>query len=457
MFFQDVVFHPKCVKLVSSTENDDPLQSSIDICNDSSTSVVFRLRVSVQNMFVLKTTEGVIEPSKKTSIPVVLKTFPPVRADDTLAKFSVEFLECDDDYYIMGSKEFWKARNSSIVCKKILSKAVFGPANEKMQIKQDSTTEDDFEVSPGCLVYRGIVCVFELYYCYLTRSENTEGEDSMKELLRLNNKSDIKHFAFRIRVSIPNIFVLKNNEGVLDPGQKLSIPVALKSFPPSDILDSDGILAKFAIEFLECSEDYYLMGAKAFWKANEGSHYSKKIVSKAISKLKLSDLQRLPLSDTTIVSPPILYFSGKLCYFFIFLDLLGQTEYLTIIYGADGTLMDTLAIINNGLITVAFRIMVSVPNLFTLRVTEGVLNPCQELTIPVLLRELPEPVTDTSLLAKFAIEFVQCDDEYYIVGPKEYWKNNKDKTFRKKIVAERGIKIGIIRPPNMRILLFYFV
>lgn len=132
----------------------------------------------------------------------------------------------------------------------------------------------------------------------------------MKDQLRLHNKSEHRQFAYRVLVSAASMFVLKKSEGVLEPTQKLSVPVVLKNFPASGVSD-DEPLAKFAVEFLECDENYYLIGAKAFWKMNEGSQHCKKVISRGISKTRLSDLQKLPISETTLVSPSILYFNGK--------------------------------------------------------------------------------------------------------------------------------------------------
>ena len=133
----------------------------------------------------------------------------------------------------------------------------------------------------------------------------------MKDTIRLNNKSESKLMAFRIRVSVTKLFILKITEGVLEPTQKLSIPVVLKSFPA--IVNSNELLAKFAVEYIDCDDDYYMMGPKAFWKSHEASAQCQKILSKGISDVKLRDLQKLPPTETTIVSPSVLLFSGELC------------------------------------------------------------------------------------------------------------------------------------------------
>ena len=93
------------------------MQSILNIHNTGKLSVIYRIRVSESNMFVLKTPEGVVDPSQKLSIPVVLKSFPTGKIDPDvpLAKFAVEFLECNDEYYISGSKDYWKKNSSSVI------------------------------------------------------------------------------------------------------------------------------------------------------------------------------------------------------------------------------------------------------------------------------------------------------------------------------------------------------
>lgn len=131
----------------------------------------------------------------------------------------------------------------------------------------------------------------------------------MRDTISLNNKSETKLVAFRVRVSVTKLFFLKITEGVLEPTQKLSIPVVLKSFP--SVSNTNELLAKFAVEYIDCDEDYYMIGSKAFWKSHEASAQCKKILSKAISNVKLRDLQKLPPVETTIVSPSALLFKGK--------------------------------------------------------------------------------------------------------------------------------------------------
>jgi hypothetical protein len=119
---------------------------------------------------------------------------------------------------------------------------------------------------------------------------------------------------------------------------------------------------------------------------------------------------------------------------------------------SDQSLKDCITLHNSGLTSIAYRMLVSVPNLFVLNPGEGVLSPYQKATIAVILDSLPPVNANDPILAKIAVEFLACDDDdYYILGPKAYWKKNGDRAIRKKLVAERGAPKGlcfVIHPCN---------
>lgn len=123
--------------------------------------MVYRVRTSVPNLFVLKSSEGVLEPSQRISVPVVLKYIPSLgdgeSGDELLSKFAIEFLECRDDYYIMGSKAYWKTHASQLLCKKVESRVMRNSTTEKTVIEKVKAVpiQDQLEVNPGCLVFRG--------------------------------------------------------------------------------------------------------------------------------------------------------------------------------------------------------------------------------------------------------------------------------------------------------------
>ena len=113
----------------------------------------------------------------------------------------------------------------------------------------------------------------------------SEGEDPVRDTIRLHNRGG-HSVAYRIRVSVQNRFVLRPSEGVLDAGQSVSVSVILKGFPSPVDIPSDGILAKFAVEFLECDDSYYVMGVKSFWLTLGASCVTKKLLGRVVAPLE---------------------------------------------------------------------------------------------------------------------------------------------------------------------------
>ena len=142
--------------LCDVVEGSDPLQDSIRLVNRSPRALVYRVRVSVQNKFIIKSGEGVIEGGQQLSVSVVLKSFPSELPSDgsPLAKFAVEFLECDDGYYTEGSKSFWSSRGGSAIRKSVLSAAVRALSPSA---PVSVSLEDSMDVSPSSLSFTGTI------------------------------------------------------------------------------------------------------------------------------------------------------------------------------------------------------------------------------------------------------------------------------------------------------------
>ena len=138
------------------TEGSNPLRDEIRLRNVGAISLVFRIRASLANAFIIPTSEGVIEGGQQLSVPVVLKSFPSELPSDgsPLAKFAVEFLECDDGYYTEGSKSFWSSRGGSAIRKSVLSAAVRALSPSA---PVSVSLEDSMDVSPSSLSFTGTI------------------------------------------------------------------------------------------------------------------------------------------------------------------------------------------------------------------------------------------------------------------------------------------------------------
>ena len=83
--------------------------------------------------------------------------------------------------------------------------------------------------------------------------------------------------AYRVRVSVQNMFVVKNSDGVLDSNSTCLISVVLKPSTKYSV-SSEIPDVKFAIELIEVDQRYLDLGSKTFW-----SRYSPEGIRKVIS------------------------------------------------------------------------------------------------------------------------------------------------------------------------------
>lgn len=158
-----------CVCVCFNIEGSDPVQDVIEVHNRGSYAVAYRIRSSVQGKFIIRPGDGVLEAGARTSVSVVLKSFPQsgeVPADGVLAKFAVDFLQCDDSFYVGGSRAFWSARGDSSVTRKIVGVAV--PVEVAPSVLVESSLEDCVSVSPDALRFMGAYS--PIFVCFLTIS-----------------------------------------------------------------------------------------------------------------------------------------------------------------------------------------------------------------------------------------------------------------------------------------------
>ena len=300
-----------------NVEEDDVMEAHLTLHNTALEPLLFRVRSSLVNMFKVAPNEGVLGEDDKISIVVTLKALPSdsfllsLEDPSLIATLFVDITEFDDSYGTMGSTEYWNAYGSNCVCKSAVAKIIreisiqtlkedapVAPLASK-SISADAIRRHSLEPKEKISISPPLARAES--FKEIREAENVEvlplclkfieGEGRLIDTLLLHNSSN-KPVAFRILVSVPNIFVLKTSNGVMDPAQKLSIPVVLKVFPSS--IDSDQPLAKFAIELLECDDSYYIMGSKSFWKVNSTSAVRRTVLSKALQSNFVSNETRSP-------------------------------------------------------------------------------------------------------------------------------------------------------------------
>ena len=86
----------------------------------------------------------------------------------------------------------------------------------------------------------------------------------------------------------------------------------------------------------------------------------------------------------------------------------------------------------------AFKIRVSVKNVFTLPEAGGLLMGGEQRALSVIMKASSEfKSVDAVPKAKFLVELVSADDGYSILGPKTFWESKKPKdVIKKQILAE---------------------
>lgn len=104
--------------------------------NTQHCQIAYRIRVSVQNMFIVKNADGILDSNSESAVSVVLKpsTKYPVASDMPAVKFAIELIEVDQRYKDLGSREFW-SRYSPEGIRKVVP-AIFSISSLKSSISK---------------------------------------------------------------------------------------------------------------------------------------------------------------------------------------------------------------------------------------------------------------------------------------------------------------------------------
>ena len=102
---------------------------------------------------------------------------------------------------------------------------------------------------------------------------------------------------------------------------------------------------------------------------------------------------------------------------------------------------DAIYLHNRGMHPIAFKIRVSVKNVFTLPDAGGVLMGGEQKALPVIMKDSHQYRTIESIpKAKFLVELVPADDGYNILGAKGFWEAKSAKDIvKKQILSEYQI------------------
>lgn len=294
--------------------------------NYAEETVVFRIRVSVANVFVLTAASGVIEAEHSVEIPIALKKTLPAEfahASDMTVKLAVEFVPFGPDYESRGSKAFWSQRGADAVRKTIVC-VVSRSAGHKGSIhaldaaklgafdgnpdRPPSSGAKQVKISPDSLEFEGILTPAEMMmHCMhynFKRFLPAENKYQCEAPLFLHNPSS-NAVAYRIQPSASNEYIVARGNGVIVPGSTAKIPVVLLEVPAAT--SAEEALAPHSsalmIDLLDVDEGYSDKVAKSVWAAgsDRAVHASVSCIARRIDR---------PSAGQVLVTPECLRFNG---------------------------------------------------------------------------------------------------------------------------------------------------
>lgn len=85
--------------------------------------MIFRVRVSASNVFVLQASTGIVDAQHSVEVPISLKKSLPadfMHAEELTVKLAVEFVLYSPEYESRGSKAFWIEQGKDAIRKTIM-------------------------------------------------------------------------------------------------------------------------------------------------------------------------------------------------------------------------------------------------------------------------------------------------------------------------------------------------
>lgn len=262
-------------------------------------------------------------------------------------------------------------------------------------------------------------------------------EDGSSESAQIfaKNTSVTNTAAFKIKVSTNHVFVVQQGEGFLDPGETKNIDIKLKSNRNPD--ESVITRSKFLVEVKNVTGLDISRGPKEFWSgAYTSAVGSKHLLAceltvcsptppSAVSEL--ATIEQAAQNAESVKSAPLLVvddvdFNTLVAIEPIIVnerDEMGTLKF----YGQKTERTNrTVRILNKSESFMAYKMKVSLPQVFTIKGPEGFIPPNSESSVGIQLRPLEE-VNITDMQIKLAIDFSKVGSDDLLVTSKQYWKN----------------------------------
>jgi hypothetical protein len=260
---------------------------------------------------------GVIAPSSSTVIQILLKdTLPPEFIKETgevyiSCKIAVELCEFVEGLDGGDLHSFWASRGKDALRKTIACTVRSGsmlftetepelPANKSMQNLTTAKSPVLVRTSSSA----DILSLVDITPSVLSFVEGSKRSEASMEIL---NESDV-YVAYRIRVSVKDMFTVPLSSGIVPPMQSKRLPVVLTTVPKAmEGDDSPSYTVQIQVELLDVPEEAVSeTDFKALWTSR----------SKEVSKRMIhAEVKRSPKASAPdiVVAPDELELEGAIC------------------------------------------------------------------------------------------------------------------------------------------------
>ena len=245
------------LKMLYGVVAESNMERFIDLKNNGESVIVFRTRVSVQNIFILKGGEGVLQGHQSCRVVIYMKDSNMYESieDIPVIKFAVELLEYDNRYDELGPTEFWKRYSAESIRKPVLTnfqissikqtrKRSSSPKRLSWADESSNTAEKDMQdpFSPGAEKHKKHIAEMEIILNGLKRqlAKESSPNDNNIELSTYNGSTALKSDVnIEEILKIGNALLKKSvgiiNENSSDPTEATAIITEEKPTESSEV------------------------------------------------------------------------------------------------------------------------------------------------------------------------------------------------------------------------------
>jgi hypothetical protein len=264
-------------------------------------------------VFIVPRSYGVISPNSSTLIHILLKeVLPPEYTKDSgevfiSCKIAVELCEYDDGHDSGDLHSFWSGRGKDAIRRTIActvkSSSKLPEKTETESAIDESMQKSTFSKSPSMPVSTtssaDILSLVDISPSVLHFVEGTKRSEAYMEIL---NESEVC-VAFRIRVSVRDMFHVPSSSGIVPPMQSRRLPVILTTVPKAtEGDDSPSYIVQMQVELLlldAAEEGFADADIKTLWISR------KKEVSRRMVQVEVKRSRKASAPDIVVAPEEI--------------------------------------------------------------------------------------------------------------------------------------------------------